>query len=260
MTQFEEHVATVAGCEIQYRELGGGQPAVLLHGGGGFRDDQQAFEGLARHFRLLVPSMPGFDRSTLGQVKDTRDVADVMADFIRQVAGDRVVLIGESFGGGVACWLAARHPDLVERLILAAPAGLRSGDGPRLLDLTPQQVSTLLYGRPATEQPSAEEAERRQRNRDNSARLGSGRPAFDHELQEALSAIKAPTLVLWGTADGMIAPESAQNFVDRIPNARLVLIEGAPHVLSYAVPDEFLAAAFEFLGIPHTEATSRAAV
>jgi pimeloyl-ACP methyl ester carboxylesterase len=258
--QLEEKTARVGDTDIQYREAGSGKPIVMLHGGGGFRRDDDAFEGLAQRFRLLVPSMPGFDGSAPGSAQDTREVADVMAEFIRQVAAGPAIVIGESFGGGVSSWLAARHPDVVERLILAAPAGLRSGDGPRLLDLSPQQVSVLLYGRPPDEQPGPAEAERRTRNRQNSARLGSARPPFDADLFEQIKHISAPTLVIWGTADGMISPDSAQNFISQIPGAQLVRIEGAPHVLSAAVPDQFLAAVFDFLGVRQTEATSRAAV
>jgi pimeloyl-ACP methyl ester carboxylesterase len=242
-----EHVASIGDCQIQYREAGRGEPLVLLHGGGGFRLDERAFQGLAERYWLLLPSMPGFDRSSLASVRDVRDVADVMAEFIRIIAGGRASVIGESFGGGVASWLAVRHPDVVHRLILAAPAGLRAGDGPRLLDLSPAQVNVLLYGRAPDEQPPADEAERRRRNRENAARIGGSRPAFDPELHAQLARVRVPTLVLWGSADGMIAPESAAHFVDQIPGARLVTIEGAPHVLSAAVPEEFLRPVLDFL-------------
>jgi len=47
----------------------------------------------------------------------------------------------------------------------------------------------------------------------------------------------------------MISPDSAQPFVSQIRDARLVLIDGAPHVLTAAVPDEFLAAVLPFLGV-----------
>jgi pimeloyl-ACP methyl ester carboxylesterase len=59
--------------------------------------------------------------------------------------------------------------------------------------------------------------------------------------------VKAPTLVLWGSADQMIWPSQARYFVEAIPNAWLVTIEGAPHVLSAAVPEEFLSALLAFL-------------
>ena len=73
--------------------------------------------------------------------------------------------------------------------------------------------------------------------------------------------MQAPTLVLWGTADQMIRLSQARYFVEAIPNARLVTIEGAPHVLSAAVPEEFLTAVLAFLGESDragTEAPGRA--
>jgi pimeloyl-ACP methyl ester carboxylesterase len=159
-------------------------------------------------------------------------------------------MTSESFGGGVACWLAIRHPKVVARLILAAPAGLRqSRSGPQLMDLSPAEAAVLLYGRAPTEQPTPEEQQRRIHNRQNAARIGRSRPAFDPELFEQLTEVRAPTLVLWGSADRMIAPEQAAHFVGQIPGARLVTIDGAPHVLSAAVPEQFLAPVLDFLGV-----------
>jgi pimeloyl-ACP methyl ester carboxylesterase len=258
----QERTAQVGGYEIQYREGGTGEPVVMLHGAGGFRQDTRAFEGVAARFRLLVPSMPGFDESTPGEVKDTPGMAQVMAEFIRQVVGGAAHVVGESFGGGVSSWLAIRHPELVSRLVLAAPAGLRQEGGASPAALSPQDAAILLYGTPPTVQPSPAEAERRAHNRHNAGRISSARPAFDSELLALLPQIKAPTLVLWGTADRMILPSQAPYFVDNIPDARLVTIEGAPHVLAAAVPDAFLREVLPFLagetGTRYTEATSRA--
>jgi pimeloyl-ACP methyl ester carboxylesterase len=245
---FEEKVASVGGCEIQYRVAGDGEPVVMLHGAGGFRHDERAFEGIAEHFRLLVPSMPGFDRSSAGATANFLDVADLMAEFIRRVTGGEAAVIGESFGGAVSSWLAIRHPEVVSRLVLAAPAGLRQEGGPPLLGLSAQEMAVILYGQAPTTQPTPEEAERRTKNRQNAARLGSARPSFDPELLAQLSQIKAPTLVVWGTEDRMILPSQAQHFVGAIPNARLASIDAGPHVLSAVVPDKFLAPVLEFLG------------
>jgi pimeloyl-ACP methyl ester carboxylesterase len=55
--------------------------------------------------------------------------ADVVAEFIRVVAGDSASVIGESFGGGAVAWLAIRHSAVVARLMLAAPAGLSQAGG-----------------------------------------------------------------------------------------------------------------------------------
>jgi pimeloyl-ACP methyl ester carboxylesterase len=258
---FEEKFASVGGCEIQYRVAGVGEPVVMLHGAGGFRNDPRAFEGIAEHFRLLVPSLPGFDQSSAGTAASVIDIADVMAEFIRSVAGGSANVIGESFGGGVSTWLAIRHPDVVTRLVLAAPAGLRQEGGPPLLGLSPAEMAVILYGQAPTVQPTPEEAERRGKNRQNAGRLGSARPGFDPELLAQLPLVKAPTLVVWGTADKMIWPSQAHYFVEGIPDARLASIEGGPHVLSAVVPDAFLEVVLEFLrsgaaAAPATAATS----
>jgi pimeloyl-ACP methyl ester carboxylesterase len=245
---FLEKTVDVGGCEIQYRVAGDGEPVVMLHGAGGFRNDSRAFEGIAEHFRLLVPSLPGFDQSSAGTTASVIDVADVMAEFIRSVAGGSANVIGESFGGGVSTWLAIRHPQVVSRLVLAAPAGLRQEGGPPLLGLSPAEMAVILYGQAPSVQPTPEEAERRGKNRQNAGRLGSARPGFDPELLAQLPLVKAPTLVVWGTADKMIWPSQAHYFVEGIPGARLASIEGGPHVLSSVVPEAFLAAVLEFLG------------
>jgi pimeloyl-ACP methyl ester carboxylesterase len=254
---FEEKVASVGGCEIQYRVAGEGEPVVMLHGAGGFRNDQRAFEGIAEQFRLIVPSMPGFDRSSVGSTANFLDVADVMAEFIRLATDGQANVIGESFGGAVSSWLAMRHPEVVSRLVLAAPAGLRQEGGPPLLGLSPQEMAVILYGQAPTTQPTPEEAERRTKNRQNAARLGSARPGFDPDLLAQLPLIKAPTLVVWGTADRMILPSQARYFIEGIPNARLASIDGGPHVLSAVVPDKFLAPVLEFLGVKTASPSGR---
>jgi pimeloyl-ACP methyl ester carboxylesterase len=241
---FNKRLAQVAGCDIHYLDSQTG------HGAGGLRVDEQVFKALAATYRVIAPSLPGFDESSPGATASVLDVADVLAAFIRQVVGGPAAVVGESFGGNVASWLAIRHPDVVDRLILAAPAGLRQAGGPELSQLSPREVSVLLFGRPPDQPPTPDEIERRNRNRANVGRLSHGRPAFDLELQSRLSDIQAPTLVLWGTADKMIFPEQAHHFEQHIPNVRLIYLEGGPHVLSAAMPDQFLPPVLEFLAQP----------
>jgi pimeloyl-ACP methyl ester carboxylesterase len=248
---FEKKVAQAGGSELRYLDSGTGSRAVvMLHGAGGLRVDERVFNALAEEYRLIAPSMPGFDDSTAGPAASVPEVADVMADFIRQVVGGPAAVIGESFGGHVSSWLAIRHPDVVEALVLAAPAGLWGEGGLNLATASPQEIAVALFGRPPTEPPSPELIERSTHNRANMARLSQPRPRFDPELQEKLAQIKAPTLLLWGTADHLILPKQAQYFQERIPNIRFVSIEGGPHVLSAAAPEEFLAAVREFLRTP----------
>ena len=235
-----EAVAEVAGCSLHYVELGGGPVVVYLHGGGGFRFDERTFTALAEHYRLLIPSMPGFDDSTPGTTASIEDVADVVAEFIREVGGGRAHVIGESFGGGVATWLAIRHPEVVETLVLAAPSGLRDENCLTPSQLSPAEVYTYLYGGSPQQAASSKPAEMVRRNRANSDRLHGSRPEFDQALYDRLPEIEAPTLVMWGTADRLIPPSHTRYYAERVPRVELVLLEGAPHVLSAAVPEGFL--------------------
>jgi 2-hydroxy-6-oxonona-2,4-dienedioate hydrolase/4,5:9,10-diseco-3-hydroxy-5,9,17-trioxoandrosta-1(10),2-diene-4-oate hydrolase len=255
---FEKKVAQAGGSEVRYLDSGTGSRAVvMLHGAGGLRVDERVFNALAEEYRLIAPSMPGFDDSTPGAAASVPEVADVMAEFIRQVVGGPAAVIGESFGGNVASWLAIRHPEAVDALVLAAPAGLWGEGGLNLAQASPQEIAVALFGRPPTEPPSPELVERSNRNRANMARLSQPRPRFDPELQEQLAQIKAPTLLLWGTADQLILPKQAQYFQERIPNLRFVSIEGGPHVLSAAAPDQFLPPVLEFLRAPAGVTSSR---
>jgi pimeloyl-ACP methyl ester carboxylesterase len=250
-------VAEVAGCTLHYAELGRGPVVVFLHGGGGFRFDEHTFGALGQHYRLLIPSMPGFDESTPGTTASVEEVADVVAAFIGEVGGGRAHVIGESFGGGVAAWLAVRHPEVVETLVLAAPSGLRDESCLSPSQLSPTEVYTLLYGGSPQQAASPRPAELVRRNRANSDRLHGSRPDFDQALYERLPEITAPTLVVWGTADRLIPPSHARYYTERVPRVRLVLLEGAPHVLSAAVPEQFLPPVLELLAGGAAAVTAR---
>ncbi|HLH26890.1 MAG TPA: alpha/beta hydrolase [Chloroflexota bacterium] len=243
--QYETHTAQVNGCDLHYVALGSGPPLVFLHGSGGLRLDEQAFGLLARHYRLLVPSMPGFDASTIGSVASGPDTADVMAAFIGQCAGGSAHVVGESFGGRIAAWLAIRQPAAVRRAVLAAPGGLRRGGGEQRVGLSPDELHRRLFGRPLDRPPTEAEQRQRQANLATAIRLSG--PPWDEDLYQQLPAIRCPTLVLYGTADQTLPREGIELFATRIPGARLYCFEGAPHVLSATVPEPFVAAVEQFL-------------
>ena len=253
MVEFQKHVVSAGGCLLEYVEAGHGHALVFLHGGGGFRFDEPTFTALSRDFRVLIPSMPGFDGSTAGSTETLDDVADVMAEFIRTIGGLPAHVIGESFGGGVAVWLALRHPDVVDHLVLAAPSALRDGSGLSPSALSPVERFTLLYGGRPREAARADDQERLRRNRANSDRIHASRPAFDRSLVDRLPDLQAPTLLVWGSQDRLIPPDHARYYAG-IPDQRLVILEGGPHVLSAGASDAFVAAVREFLGVRFTGA------
>ena len=67
------------------------------------------------------------------------------------------------------------------------------------------------------------------------------------ELLERLGEITAPTLVLWGTADEVIPPESGQIYLRRIPNSYRMLVYGAAHALPVSACHQFVELAADFI-------------
>src|SRR5450631_4383441 len=117
----KSRIALEDGTQIEYLENDSGQPLVFLHGAGGVPSKAAFIPELGRTFRVLAPSRPGYDGST-GSCQTPRDEGEVMAAFIRQVAGGPVHLVAESAGGAAGCWAAVLYPELVATLVLAAPA------------------------------------------------------------------------------------------------------------------------------------------
>ena len=70
--EFEKRRVAAAGCDLEYTEGGAGHALVFLHGGGGFRFDEPTFPELAKEYRVLIPSMPGFDGSSAGTTRQQR--------------------------------------------------------------------------------------------------------------------------------------------------------------------------------------------
>ena len=68
--QQTEHTVTVSGKPIFYTEAGSGPVVVLLHGGGpgasGLSNYSRNIDALAASFRVIVPDMPGYGRSSQG--------------------------------------------------------------------------------------------------------------------------------------------------------------------------------------------------
>jgi pimeloyl-ACP methyl ester carboxylesterase len=240
-----ERAIEVNGSRIHYLEGGEGTATVFLHGAGGVPHEAAFIPALARQFHLIAPSQPGFDESTPGHSETVTDLAETMAAFIRETAGGPVNLIGESFGGWVSCWIAVLHPELVARLVLAAPAAFRPDPGESPQPLTPQELALRLFGRLPNTPPSPEEVQLRQRNAANTRRFLSTHR--DDALFERLPDIQAQTLVLWSTEDKIIPPESAQAYQARIPNVYLMYIYGGAHSLPIAAADRFVELTTDFL-------------
>ena len=129
-------------------EAGEGTPLVHLHGAGGMRLTP-AHDLLSRHYRVIAFEMPGFG-TVAGKHPDADDGRTGRHDGerrSRRSASTQFNLMGTSFGGKVALWLAVQQPERVQALVLEAPAAIRPA-GSRPPSGTPEEMARRLYAHP----------------------------------------------------------------------------------------------------------------
>jgi pimeloyl-ACP methyl ester carboxylesterase len=236
---------SLASGELSYYAAGEGRPVVYLHPAGGVRWTR-VLDELAKPFRLLAPIAPGFDGTPPHpSVRSMKALAALAAEFIEKTVGGSCDVIGCSFGGYVAAWLAAQRPDLVDHLVLECPAGFRpKGHGGRPAD--PEELKKLLFLHPEKLPPETKTAETEAANRKMLLHYGYS-PDTDEELLARIPAIDKLTLILHGTSDRMIPKESVQLLKSRLPHAYLVYIWDAAHAIEVDQPERMLAVLTSFL-------------
>ena len=113
------------GARIRFVEAGAGAPLLLVHDFGASRELwSSVIARFAERFRVVAPDLPGFGAS---EKPDPQRYAygwdafsDSMFDLVAALGLGRVHVCGHGMGGGVALSLAARHPALVHKLVLAS--------------------------------------------------------------------------------------------------------------------------------------------
>ena len=242
---FESARATLASGEVRYWFAGAGAPVLYLHAAGGARETA-GLELLAQRNRVYMPVIPGFDDTPLLEsVATMRDIARLGAEFIETVIGERTDVIGQSFGGWAAPWIALDHADALGLLVLECPAGFRpEGLPPPSSD--PELRLRQMYAYPERRPPETKSEATRERNREMLHHY-HGAATRDEELIARLGEIEALTLILLGTRDGRVPSESAQFLKDRLKRAFLVYVYDAAHSIETDQPERFAGLVGDFL-------------
>lgn len=229
---------------IYYNERGAGPETLILLAG---QTNNHHWWDLARHdfdarFRTIALDWRGTGDS--GKPDDdsyTIDtfVADVIA--VLDSAGVPTAHVyGTSMGGRVAQWMAVDHADRVDRLVLGCTSpgarhGVEASTGVKrsLTQPDPAEVRSVLLDLMYTPAWLAGHHEPYNTLGDQSmpshSRRGHLRASLHHDSWEALPRITAPTLVVHGTDDLLNPAANAPLIAERIPNARLAMIDGARH-------------------------------
>jgi pimeloyl-ACP methyl ester carboxylesterase len=184
--------------------------------------------------------------------------ADALSGLLADRGFDQVVLVGGSMGGVVAQHLALRHPGRVLRLLLVAtggaaadPAGaLAKADALADASWNEPTVAPIVDGFFHRPPPAGQLAEYRRiaLMALHAAAVEAARSNACSRTLERLNAIDVPTLIVQGRHDRARTPEHGAAMRDRIPGARLEIVEGAGHTPQLEYPAAFHEIALPFLG------------
>jgi glycerol-3-phosphate dehydrogenase len=266
---------------LYVHDYGGQGPVILaVHGlGGAHLNWMPPAPGLTRSGRLIAPDLPGFGytppRRSFSISSHAQAVVELLESF-----GQAAVLMGNSLGALVTIQIAASRPDLVDRLVLVAPAAPPRWDDDRIDRVVAKRL--LLQGIPAIGPaavsrywkattpasqmrdtlavvcahperipesivaPSLElAAARRRQPWALDALVKSGRSAGAMIARRARMArtvarISAPTLIIQGSRDRVV-PASAIEWLARVrPDWELVVMDDCGHCPQIEAAEEFV--------------------
>lgn len=243
---------------------GVGRPLLLINGIGATGD---LFDPFRKHLddrETIAFDAPGVGGSPTPLAPySMRKLAGTVAGLIDELGHDQVDVLGLSWGGALAQELARRHPDVVHRLILTATMpGVTSIPGrpsATALLLSParyyspeylKRIAPTLYGGTIRQNPHLLDEHSKQRAARPPTMVG-----YIYQLSAILRWASLPwlhrlphrTLVLAGDQDPIVRLENGRLMANRIPDARLHVVEGGGHLFLFTRGEEMAEVVRDFL-------------
>jgi pimeloyl-ACP methyl ester carboxylesterase len=247
----------VLGLRTRYLLRGSGPPVLVLHGwGASIETVYPIVRGLAPVASVCALDLPGFGQTDLPpEAWGVEDYQAFVAAFLDTLAIERPALVGHSNGGRIAIRMAATEPARASRLVLVDSAGIRpkrtlrwyrrvgmaklGKHAARILGPPGERLRALLVSRAASADYAA---------------AGPLRPTLvrlvNADLRPFMPRVAVPTLLVWGSQDAD-TPLSAARAMERlIPDAGLVVLDGAGHYSYLDQPARFARIVSHFLAPP----------
>ncbi len=261
VAQIERLTVQVGPIEAQVEKRGQGEPLLYLHGAFAYGGWPGFLESLAESYTVYAPLHPGFGEGDgLSHLDDVLDLALYSYDLMDALGLETANVVGHFFGAMIAAEMAAICPHRVDKLVLAAPAGLwlEADSGVDFFATPINELRSILFAdgdSAVAKQTMPDAANDDERGEQSLARVRSlsavGKflwPLPDRGLKKRLGRIKAPTLVVVGDGDKIIPPAYGDAFVERIPGARLEVFTNSGHLLYIERGDDFASLVSGFLG------------
>jgi pimeloyl-ACP methyl ester carboxylesterase len=244
-----------------------GETIVFIHGFGANKDNwTRLARQLTDDFNVYAIDLPGH-----GDSSKALDLGYRFEDQVRHVSKILATLgiaethmMGNSMGGAITALYAATYPEQVRSAVLFDPAGIfeydselvelvvegdnplipsEQGDFKRLIDFALEKKPFVPW--PIYDVMEEKAIANREVNEVIFAAIRDS--GYEPDFRNAITRIEAPVLVIWGKEDRVINYRNADVFVDRIPDARMVLLDGVGHAPMVEVPEESAQLFREFL-------------
>ncbi len=261
------------GAQMHYLARGeSGDPVILIHGlMSSAYEWRKNIDALAQAHRVYAIDLVGFGFSS--RVSERRYSLQYFAQCVREFMDAqglaRASLVGHSLGGAVALQVAFDYPARTDRLVLLAPAiylvkYVKPIRYAARVPYLPRTLMTLVICNPRAHRVSLRNALGKEGRVDEESlsirvRASRVRGTMDAllamatsphaaDLQLNLGEVRAPTLVIWGDGDLAVPVRHGKRLVRELPQAELLILEGAGHLPNEEFPEVVNRAMTEFLG------------
>jgi len=253
--------AAVNGINLYYEIHGSGTPLVMLHGGfGTFEMFSALSPALALDHQIIGVDLYGHGRTALtDRPIRFEQMADDIAGLIQHLGLEKADLLGFSLGGAVALQTAIRYPERVNKLVVISTPFKRAGWHPEMqagmTAFDPEFfMNTPIYDGYLRVAPKPEDFPRFVAN------MGEGM-SQDYDWTEQVSALRTPTLIIAGDADGLPPAHAVEFFKllggglrdagwngEHLIASQLAILPGATHYDIVSRADLLLPVLSPFLG------------
>lgn len=256
--------ADVGGVRIHYQEKGSGVPIVLIHGfASSVYTWKDEFDVLAQKYHVIAVDLKGFGFSAKPDGDYTRHAqGELVAALLDQLKIDKAWIVGNSMGGETAINVALSHPDKVLGLVLIDSSGVKVAGAS---SLSPWYLQIPAVGRLLTALAMTSDGLVRkglETSFYDDSKISDDRVAFYYQplrtsggqlavtrakaqfemlpIEDKLSTISVPTLIIWGAEDELIPLEAGKKMNSLIKGSKLVVIEKCGHVPQEEKPESVI--------------------
>lgn len=250
--------------KLHFRELGEGQPFVILHGLFGYSDNWQTHaKKLSEYYRVILVDQRNHGHSAWSEDFSYELMAEDLKELCIDLNLDKIILMGHSMGGKTAMAFAQKYSDLIDKMIIVDM-------GIKAYPMHHEQIIAGLKSIDLEGNISRSEAENQLTkyvdsfgvrqfllknlywNEQKKLAWRMNIPVLEEKMDEILKALNAkievfvPTLFIRGELSNYILDEDWDEIEKAFPDSNLVSVANAGHWVHAEAPKEFLDAVLSF--------------